>query len=228
MKQNEFYVTSRHGLLGTNVVFENKDHLGYGTDLDKLHIYTLEQAQNEANYSREWLCGIPLLKSAVDARSIRAVDHQYLPEEWEDDENNQYVLQIPGYWNGNDIKFTSHFAHLGTFDYSEARIYTKEEAELIIVSTNFVMWPKSVLDSISRRTFQVDNVSTRKMITGAGIKYKRPRPRKPRTGKTRHNCPLCGRINWQYDPEYFDSCSSSECIANDNHPQNYKFDRRDY
>ena len=103
MNNEIFYLTSRHGDTGSNVMFHNKGGAGYGTNLDNLRLYSLKDAQEQLGYD---IKSLPLLKSEVDKASILAVDCQHLKEETTPvDPNNQYVIQITRQWNGNDIAF---------------------------------------------------------------------------------------------------------------------------
>ena len=60
MSDEMFYLRSRHGDCGSNVMFHNKNGAGYGTDLDGLRTYSLEDAQSELNHD------IAYTESAVD------------------------------------------------------------------------------------------------------------------------------------------------------------------
>lgn len=204
MDREMFYLRSRHGDTGCNVMFHNKDGRGYGTDLDGLHLFTKDEAQKELDHHIE---SLPLLKSEVDKLAIRAVDMQYLDSTKAAlNPHDSYAIQLTGDYNGNDIYFKCEVGR--TYDYSKAKSYTYDEALRIGSRTgNAVIWGKSYLDGIARRTFQAYNISTRKMITGAGIKYKKPRKKKPGTGKTRGNCPGCGKITWDYNPYDHAYCS---------------------
>lgn len=205
MTENLFYLTSTHGNCGTNIMFHNKNGAGYGTNLDGLHLFTMDEAQKYLNND---IKSMPLLKSEVDKLSIRAVDHQRLNEPPQDDPDDKYVIQVKGFWNGNDIAFVVMGGK--TFNYDEAHIFTSAQATNIVKGSDFI-WSKTYLDTICRRTFQEENINTRKMITGPGIKYKKPRKPRPTTGKTRMNCPSCGKINWQYNPYDFERCSDINC-----------------
>ncbi len=202
-----FYLTSRHGDTGSNVMFHNKGGCGYGTDLDNLELYSLEDAQRELDND---IKSLPLLKSEVDKLSIKAVDHQHLNDDKNilPDPNDEYVIQIEHNWNGNDIAFAT--PDFMTFDYNEAHVMNLETAKLV-VQVSGKIWSKVYLDSITRRTFQRENVNTRKMITGAGIKYKKPRKKRESSGKTRWNCPTCGKLSWQLNPYDFDGCLDYLC-----------------
>lgn len=203
-----FYVRSRHGDTGCNVVFHNKDGCGYGTNLDKLRAFTLEEAQERLDWD---IRSLPLLKSAVDEMAIRAVDMQYLkPYEHTLILRPKYVIQVTGYWNGNDIYFKCGDDR--TYNYDEADEHSCVEAVELAASTQgFIAWNKDYLDQIARQTFQSHNINTRKMITGPGIKYKKPRKARPTTGKSRGNCPTCGKITWDYNPYENAYCNNYIC-----------------
>ena len=211
--ENQFYLVSRHGNCGSNVMFHNKDENGYGTNLDNLEVYSTEQAQKALNSD---IRSTPLLKSEVDALAIRSVDCQYITEsENIDDPNNEYIVQIKGRWNGNDVAF----AVMGgtTYNLNKASIFSLDDAKAVS-GADTIIWSKQYLISKSRRTFQETNINTRKMITGAGIKYAKPRKQRETTGKTRHNCPSCGKIVWDYNPYEAPICSTYCEIVMDRSP----------
>lgn len=200
----EFYLRSKHGNCGTNLMFHNKGGAGYGTDLDNLRIYSSEEAQKEIGYG-----SLPLLKSEVDALSITALDHQYIKHEDDViDDNDKYVVQKKDLWNGNDIAFVVMGGT--TFNYSDAHIFTSAGA---LFNDQHHVWSKSYLNKLCRRTFQEENINIRTMITGPGLEYKKPRKKRPTTGKIRWNCPRCGKINWQYHPHDFEGCTDLTCVA---------------
>lgn len=198
-----FYLRSRHGDTGCNVMFHNKDGKGYGTNLDKLHLFTKEEAQKAVSHDVK---SLPLLKSAVDAMAIRAVDMQYLDSEKDSlNPDLSYVIQVHGDWNGNDIYFKCDDGR--TYNYDNAKEYSLSEAMTLAGRTSgLILWSKEYLDTICRRTFQSHNISTRKMITGPGIEYKKPRKPRPTTGKARGNCPECGKITWGFNPHENEYC----------------------
>ena len=209
MTEKMFYLRSRHGDCGTNLLFHNKDGVGHGTNLDGLHLFTAAEAQKHLDHD---VRSLPLLQREVDALSVRHVDCQYLDSEFAAlNVRAKYVIQVEKVWDGNDICFKAHCGR--TFDYDAAEEYTYDEALRIASRTGgYVIWSKEYLNTIARRTFQSENINIRKMITGAGIKYKKPRAKKPDSGKTRHNCPCCGRIVWDFNPYDAPHCST-ECRA---------------
>lgn len=216
-----FYLRCRHGDTGKNVMFHNKDGCGYGTNLDKLHLFTLEEAQKELNHD---IKSLPLLASTVDSMAIRSVDMQVIDADkdviLQSVDNilntaNKYVVQIDGHWNGNDIYFKCDGGEGcadQTYDFDKAKQYDFVDA-FNIQRDNYsaVMWSIPYLETKARRTFQSHNINTRKMVTGPGIKYKKPPKPRPTTGKTRYNCNACGKMMWEYDPYMEEGYCSRFC-----------------
>ena len=200
-----FYKTCRHGNCGNNVTFHNKDERGYGSNLKNLETYNLERAQRQQDYNDgSWL----LSKIEVDKFAVKHVDMQYL-----DIDNGKpstvdelCVIQVNGVYDGNDIQFISELGF--TFDLSKARLVTLQYA-IENTSDQMTIWSKEYLDSISRDTFQVQDINKRKMMTKYGLKYRAPRKSKS-TGKARGNCPTCGKITWDYNPYENAYCSIHE------------------
>ena len=206
----QFYLTSRHGDCGNNVMFHRKNRRGYTTNLDDAHLFTKEEAEKALSQDVK---SLPLEKEAVDNSAILGVDHQYLDKKGKPtspDEN--CLIQKNGEYNGNDICF---FTRIGlTFDYSIAR----REGNILKFSeigefdpSECTVWSVSYLDTIARRTLQREDVNTRRMTTEHGIKYKKPRKQKPTTGKNRFNCPSCGKIVWEHQHFENDVYCSTEC-----------------
>ena len=200
-----FYKTCRHGNVGSNVMFHNKDECGYGTNLKELELYTAEQAQKQMDYQDGSLL---LLKTEVDKFAVKHVDMQYLdikkgaPRNMDD----QCVVVINSVYDGNDIQFNSDNGV--TFDLSRAKVITLQLA-LAYTNQNKSIWLKSYLESISRDTLQSGNINKRKMITAGGITYRTPRPSKA-TGKAKGNCPTCGKITWDWNPYENAHCKDHE------------------
>ena len=190
-----FYKTCRHGNCGNNVVFHNKDERGYGTNLKELEVYTLEQAQKQMDYRDGSLL---LLKSEVDKLAVKHVDMQYLDAEKGTPLNfdDECIVQVNGEYDGNDINFYAEFNT--TFVLSKAKVVPYQVA-IGFSAPCRTIWLKSYLESISRDTFQVGNINKRKMITAGGVRYRTPR-QSTATGKSRGNCPTCGKLTWDWNP----------------------------
>jgi len=206
-----FYLTSSHGNCGTNVMFWNKGGAGYGTNLNELELFTLEEAQEKVNQD---IKSRPLLKSEVDKVAVKHVDCQYLStNHHKADPYDEYVIQVPGCWDGNDIGFVT----LGgiTYDLDKAHVFNFVGAA-DYQRADDIIWPYSYMRKLARPTLQECNINTRKMITGPGIEYKKPRKPRPTTGKVRWNCPTCGKLNWQHNPYDFKECSDRICDQNFN------------
>lgn len=206
---NRFYKTSPHGNLGSNLVFWSKGS-GYTTDLDKAEVYSFDEAQEEVSkgYLREG--EYPLSADHIDALAVEKIDCQYINLKYPEskDCNGQYVAYKSDCWDGNDVSFITDTGN--SFDYSRARVFVVDDIAKFDFD-GFILIPKSHADQIKRKTFQWRNVNKRKMIQGVGIIGVRAKRKSRSTGKERHNCPSCGRINWQYNPYEFEGCSNVDC-----------------
>ena len=204
---NKFFVRSRHGDFCSSVSFHNKNGAGYGTDLNNLELFTLEDAQKQLDWNVD---SLPLLASEVMKLAVDRVDMQYLDDVKGQPENDDdvCVVQIIGPYDGNDIKFKDEA--FGTYNLKDAVAITFGASKGLDKSSHKV-WLQSYLETISRPTFQSENINLRTMVRGAGIKYKKPRKLKPTTGKTRGNCPVCGKITWDFNPYENALCGKWGC-----------------
>ncbi|MGI2125576.1 hypothetical protein [Shewanella oncorhynchi] len=192
-----FYLRDSRSNVGSTCLFWAQDGCGYTSDLNKAHVYTLEEAQRKFN-SRH--TDVPLSKTLVDELAHSRVDCQYLPEDGEKDGCDEYVISPKSRWDGNDVYWLT-FDFLSV-NYKGAVVlsYRNALARIDELGIDANIYAKPDIDAIARRTFQAANVNERSMITAAGIrKPKRPRTRQT-TGKTRGNCPHCGCITWGLNP----------------------------
>lgn len=200
-----FYKTSAHGGVGSTVMFHGINGAGYVSNIDQAHIYSLEEMKEIV--ANGWMRNYeehPLSVKLVDELATWRVDMQHIDAEDEYpskvDSNDEYVAVRKGNYDGNDLKFACDLGD--SYDYSLAKVYREEDVQPYIEHGN-QYWdfiPKSITDEKARRTFQFKNINRRKMITGAGITGIR-KPRKSNaTGKSRGNCPECGKITWDWNP----------------------------
>lgn len=215
MKQNRFYKTSSHGGCGLTVMFWGINSAGYVTNIDEAHIYTREEMQKEASLNRFDREMIPLSASHVEELSTWRVDCQYVSQDDHYpnsiDSNDEYVAIKKQRWDGNDLSFGKKFGE--SFDYSDANVYSSEDIKPYIEANNehWIFVSKSITDQLARRTFQTNNINRRKMIQGAGIIGVRKQRESTSSGMERWNCPVCGKISWQYNPYDFCGCGDVNC-----------------
>lgn len=204
---SSFYLRDTRSNIGSACTFWAKDGCGYTSDLGKAEVYSLEDAQHHFN-SRH--TDVPLSKELVDAVSRTRVDHQYL-----DDERaglvagcNEYVIHVKGDWDGNDVYWKTTSG--SSVNLSEALVLKKAEAkEAVRLFDDVIIYSMPYVMSISRHTLQVNMVNERRMITAAGIrKPKRKRERRT-SGRTRGNCPHCGRVTWGFNPYEAYTCAEA-------------------
>lgn len=199
-----FYLRDSRSNVGSTCLFWAQDGCGYTSDLNKAHVYTLEEAQRKFN-SRH--TDVPLCKELVDELARVRVDCQLLGDAGEKSGCDEYVISQKGRWDGNDVywlavdMFSVNYKSAFAFSYRRAL----ERIDELGIEAN--IYAKAEIDAIARRTFQAANINERRMITAAGIrKPKRPRTRQT-TGKTRGNCPHCGCITWGFNPYENYSCA---------------------
>lgn len=202
-----FYLRDSRTNVGSSCLFWAKDGCGYTSDLDKAHVYTLEEAQRKFN-SRH--TDVPLAARLVDELARERVDCQYLPAAGEKAGCDEYVISPKGRWDGNDVYwFTFDFLSV---NYKGAAVFSYRNALARIneLGIDANIYAKSEIDAIARRTFQVANINERKMITAAGIRKPKRKRTRQTTGKTRGNCPHCGCITWGFNPYENYSCAQAD------------------
>lgn len=205
---NEFYLACFRDNVGSNVSFHAKDGKGYVTDIDKAHVYTKEQAQKAWNNGREF--DQPISVSHVKALTVWKVDCQYI--DGKASEGVLYVAHKSGSWDGNDVYWFSQSGH--STDFAKAQKLTAQEAEILNGTGGYIISLHSDIDSIKRRTFDFNKFNRRKMVQGVGLitpEHVKRHRRRVSSGKTRFNCPSCGKINWQFNPYDFEGCSDIFC-----------------
>lgn len=208
--KNRFYMICTRDTVGSNASFWCHNGLGYSTNIDKAHVYTLAEAQSRWNTGRE--IDQPVCADSVDALAVIHVDHQHVPgESIIDPDCSQYVAFQKGRWDGNDLYWLRN-GDLPTTDFTQATIFDKPGD-----TANLVWLPFNTADAVKRRTFPVAMLDHRRMVQCAGLRIpahiKRQRRRKSSSGKTRFNCPECGRLHWQLNPHDFEGCNDSSCEA---------------
>jgi hypothetical protein len=205
-----FYLRDSRSDVGDSCMFWAKDGAGYTTNLEAAHVYTLAEAQCHFN-SRA--TDIPYCKDQVDQLATVRVDHQYLPDALAT-ADDLCVIHIVGDYNGNDIYWLTDAYHsielTDALELSHADAVNKV-AHLAKYNVQAEIYSKLSIDNIARRTFQVSNVNKRKMVTVAGIKNNHPRKRnRATTGRTRGNCPHCGKVTWGGNPYEAYTCAEAK------------------
>lgn len=104
---NRFYMMCLRETVGNNASFHCHNGNGYSSDIDRAHVYTLEEAQ------KAWNCGRdidqPVCADSVDAMAVWHVDCQYIPtESLIESDCTAYVAYKKGSWNGNDVYWLQH------------------------------------------------------------------------------------------------------------------------
>jgi hypothetical protein len=207
MKSDRFYLACLRDTVGTNISFHCRDGNGYSTNIDAAHVYTREEAQSAWDRGRE--IDLPLCADHVDRLSVWHVDSQKLPTH-SVVSIGPHVAFAKGCWNGNDV-------YWATDDGKDCDFTKAIKFDDVIPSAlpgNWVLVPFELADSFKRRTFDISLLDRRRMIQSAGLvtpEHIKKQSRRKDSGKTRWNCPACGKINWQHNPYDFNGCSDIYC-----------------
>ncbi|EKN4861460.1 hypothetical protein [Yersinia enterocolitica] len=205
--QNRFYMACLRDTVGRNMAFHCYRGCGYATDIGKAHIYTLEEAQKSWNLGRD--IDLPVSADAIDAAAVWHVDHQLIPSKNTiETDCAGYVAFIKDKWNRNDVYWLSDL--MPTDDFNKAKVFPEPD----VTESSLVWLPFVTADAVKRRTFNIDQLNRRTMIQAAGLRvpdWLKRQTRRKSSGKTRWNCPHCGKISWQYNPYDFDGCADWAC-----------------
>jgi hypothetical protein len=109
---------------------------------------------------------------------------------------------------GNDILWWKKGRAGYTTDITQAHIFTKEEA----VGQNKmrhedIPWPAEYIEARFKIVIDGQSLDRAEALKGSGIRLKKPPRVRHTTGKTRHNCPNCGKIVWDHNPYEAAFCS---------------------
>ncbi len=158
MATKHFYKTSPHANVGTSTMFHGLKGMAYVSNIDSASIYSLSEAQQEAEEGKLRNCvNEELFVSVedVDKVSIWKVDCQYIALKYPKfkDPNNEYVAYAKSVWDGNDLGFSSGLRY--SFDYAKAAVFTEEQIkdEGEEANERWVFVPKFHADECARRTF---------------------------------------------------------------------------
>ena len=210
---NRFYLACFRDNVGSNVGFHRVNGKGYTTNIEEAHEYTREEAQRAWDFGREY--DQPICADSVDELAVYKVDCQYIPNKTEigskSDKNTQFVAFRKGAWDGNDVYWKTE--RTPSTDFRKAICFSINDS-IFNAADHLVIIPFELADTKKRLTFDFDKFDRRRMVQYAGLKqpewYKKHK-RSRCSGKTRWNCPSCGKISWQYSPYDFDGCSDVNC-----------------
>lgn len=205
MTEKLYFLTSRHGNCGTNVMFHNKDECGDGTNIDNLQAYTAKESQrHHDSFGRD---SLPLLIDKVKEKSFLSVDCQYIDSSMKAEASDISIIQIKNKWNGNDVFWISKYGS-HTQDISKAKQFMPHELfdmqnDIDIDFNNkFIAYSYDKMYKIARRVFCERDINIRSMCRG--VKIQRKKRESVGFKGYRGNCPVCGKFTYgsPYENEY--------------------------
>lgn len=108
-------------------------------------------------------------------------------------DTRSFLGNSPVWWGHNGSGYTSNILNAGVYSQEQAVAQHKSRE-------SDVPWPKSYIDKKISVTVDFQHISIKDALKGTGIKLIKPKKRRPTTGKTRGNCPTCGKITWDHNP----------------------------
>lgn len=118
-----------------------------------------------------------------------------------------FYVQDSRSYVGNDVLWWA----LGggyTTNLLKAEVFTFDRAKSLHLSRNTdIPWLKSYIDDKTRPTVDMQYIRRVDGLKGTDLKIIKPKKQRPTTGKTRGNCPVCGKITWDYNPHENAYCS---------------------
>lgn len=208
MNDKHFYLACLRDNVGGNIAFHGVGGCGYHTDVRKAALYSKEEAQRFWDHGRSF--DLPLCKESLDGLEVFKVDCQIVPYKSTLEQGcDEYVAFAKGRFNGNDLYWLRLDGSTST-NFSEAKIFKRPDLD----NESLVWLPWRMAHAAKRPTLDASLINRRTMIQGAGLltpKHLKRASRSNHSGKTRWNCPGCGRISWQADPHEFHGCLRVEC-----------------
>lgn len=120
-----------------------------------------------------------------------------------------FYIQDTRSWLGNSPVWWGHNGSGYTSKLLDAGVYTEEQAVRQHKARNSdVPWPKDYVDARQHVTVDIQRMSLEEALKGTGVKLVKPKKKRETTGKTRGNCPVCGKITWDFNPYENAYCSA--------------------
>lgn len=214
MESNKFLLACFRDNVGSNVGFHCKYGKGYSTNIDNAHVYTKDEVQKLWNTAREY--DQPISLKHILNSTVWKVDYQYIPQTSQIIEDCiYYAAYEKGFdssqYDGNDVYWLNTAFGAVSTDFSKASKINLEDITKYL--EHYVLIPFETANKQKRRTFQYSNFQLETMTINEGLVIPKhlQSKKKSGTGKTKWNCPKCGKIVWQYNPYNFEGCKYDNC-----------------
>lgn len=203
-----FYLACFRDNVGSNIGWHGLNGKGYTTNVDKAHIYTLEQAQREWANARSF--DQPIAVDHVRQNIIWKVDYQYIPTVTQiNDPCIKYAAlekdALGPMCDGNDVYWLNLSSGKSSTDFSSATKLSYDQ--VLLLKERYIILPFEIADKQKRPTFPITKFNLQQMVIDEGLiePIRRSiKKKKSSTGKTRMKCPQCGKFVWQDNP--YDFC----------------------
>lgn len=179
---------------------------GYTTNIRRAEVFSVDEArrQHESRNS-----DIPMRLDYLEARREKMVDCQNLkPEERPDTveklltypAETLFYAVVPRQWDGNAVYFVAREGSPST-DVDKARLYTREDAKVLLEAQVHHLWPQTLIDSFAYWRIPEPWVNRRQALKDTGIQLV-----KPRRQRQFYKCGSCGKF-CSAEAYYTQTCS---------------------
>lgn len=210
-----FYLACFRDNVGSNIGWHGLNGKGYTTNVDQAHIYTLEQAQIEWDNARS--IDQPIAVHHVRKNIIWKVDYQYIPSGTQI--NDPYIVYVAlekdalgPVCDGNDVYWLNLSTGKSSTDFSTATKLRYDQA--LSLKDRYILLPFDIADAHKRPTFPITKFNLKQMVIEEGLIEPMRRSMKRKrslSGKTRMQCPECGKFVWQDNSYDFTGCIYESC-----------------
>lgn len=161
----KFVLRDSRGDTGTNCNFWRQGG-GYTSNFSEAELFDTERALAQ---HRSRKSDIPIAAALLEPFLKKVVDCQYLPNEAKESDDEQFVIQAKGRWDGNDIFFITHNKTSTIF--TEAKIFDwKSALEFVENNTqSYAVFSHSKISKISRAAIDSNIINQHQLAKQANI-----------------------------------------------------------
>ncbi|KPM98345.1 hypothetical protein [Vibrio alginolyticus] len=212
MKSNKFYLLNPHGNVGSNLSFHGVD--GYTIDIQKAKIFDRNDAltHTQSGYRNFKQPETMVSAQHLEKFARNRVDMQLIDTNFANTmhESGEYVVQIKGCYDGNDVPFATGLSGERSYNVDEAMVFSYEQAVKVLANYNgegALFFSKEYINSIKRPTIPASKIDYKEMIIEQGVSY----IPFDLDGDFTLTCPNCKKEQTQRSESWFYGCTNSEC-----------------
>lgn len=189
-----FYLQDARSCTGNDMMWWAQDGNGYTSNIDKAHVYSLEDAMRQFEMRG---FDMPWPKGYIDGLTHPAVDLQYLKQEDVSAVQDElFYVNLTNQMVGNDAMWIATCGRSSNL--SDAKLFTRAQAEEACKVHLFgFAWPKSYIDGKARMVMNVERADRKDASKACGQDL--PKRVFDKSVRERLRCAGCSRFMSQAD-----------------------------